>query len=294
MDVENRAGLSRVNCGWKQPHLPLEWARRYWRDVHSPAVARRDGIYDYRHMQFDPVRTDLFASVAGITFACPADQQLMWISDVRYLDDHALSRFAACPDAEIRAHMLADIDRVVERSTSYRVAGSNGRTLIDETSEAIPAGPVSNPTFNLFLRSCSDEASFQAAVRRLARSWAGSAEVLRLRLALFEPLSGTDYTPKTPPFESQYQAWIELVVRDERATRALPLGVEAGRYISAIHTYPTPLAYSFVYDGKLTLIALRGYPAYEAIKAIGAEGQIQPSLLRWMYGAVPQGDFTSL
>ena len=66
-DVENRAGLARITCGWKKADLPLEWVRRYWRDVHSPAITRRAGIF---RAAAEPVlaeaRADeILAAVAG-------------------------------------------------------------------------------------------------------------------------------------------------------------------------------------------------------------------------------------
>ena len=39
--IENGAGVARVTCGWKLPHLDLAKVRPYWRDAHSPAIARR-------------------------------------------------------------------------------------------------------------------------------------------------------------------------------------------------------------------------------------------------------------
>ena len=100
LEVENTAGLTRVTCGWKKPRLSLDWVRCFWRDVHSPAIARRAGVYDYRHSQFDPVRSDVFHSLRDVEYTCPANEQLMWLSDVRYRDEDALVAFARSPDGE--------------------------------------------------------------------------------------------------------------------------------------------------------------------------------------------------
>jgi hypothetical protein len=45
----------------------------------------------------------------------------------------------------------------------------------------------------------------------------------------------------------------------------------------------------FNYGGRPTLVGLRGYSAYEAIQALDAANQRQPSLLTWMYGDVVAG-----
>ena len=49
------------------------------------------------------------------------------------------------------------------------------------------------------------------------------------------------------------------------------------------------VVYTSNYNGKPTLVGLRGYPAYEALTALHADNQRQTSLLEWMYGAVAAG-----
>jgi hypothetical protein len=93
---ENQATICRVTCGWKLPHLDLAVVRPYWRDAHSPGIARRPGIYEYRHYPLDPPIA-LFGNVQGIDSDCPDDARLMWLSDVRYADQAGLDEFSAHP-----------------------------------------------------------------------------------------------------------------------------------------------------------------------------------------------------
>lgn len=44
-----------------------------------------------------------------------------------------------------------------------------------------------------------------------------------------------------------------------------------------------------VYDGKPTVVGLRGYPAAQAIEQAGAEIQKSPELLAAIYGDFVQG-----
>ncbi len=294
VDAENRSSLSRITCGWKKSHLPLDWVRRYWRDVHSPAISRRAGLYEYRHSQFDPVRGDLFPGGSGIEMMCPADQQLMWLSDVRYADPAGLAAFGESPSPEVRALLLADIDLLVDRSTTYRSVARDAWTHLDDTGEPAPAGPVAHPSFALFFRRRGADAPFKDALGRLARRWSGARGVRRLRLSLFEAPDmeaerKAGYPIKTHPVEQQYQAWIDLVVDEPLAARALLStddAIRLGSQVSVIHAYPVVSLYTFVVGGKPTLIGLRGYPAYEAIQAFNAVGQKHRSLLEWMYGSV--------
>lgn len=293
-DVENRAGLARITCGWKKPELPLEWVRRYWRDVHSPAITRRAGIYDYRHYQYDQVDSSLFGAVGGVELECPSGGQLMWNSDVRYLDEAGLAAFDATPPPEVKPHLLGDIDLIVDRSTTYRAVGSNALTLVDRTDEATPQGPPATPAYALFMRGRADEASFRECVRELAGRWSEVDGVLRVRMSLFEVPDmeaerKAGYPIKTHPVEQQYQCTVEIVLSEREVGREL-LGdrveVDWAGSIGTIHAYPVAACYTSVYAGRPTLVGLRGYAAHQAIRALGADDQTEAGLLEWMYGSV--------
>jgi hypothetical protein len=286
-----------VTCGWKLPSLSLAQVRPYWRDAHSPTIARRQGVYEYRHYPLDPVRADAFAPVEGIDYQPRADQQLMWLSDVRYADQAGLDAFGLSPAPQVRAKILGDIDMIVDQSTTYLVLGDKGCTLFDETGDPAPAGPVKSPTFEVFFRQRGDEASFRACVSDLASHWAKTAGVLRVRLDLFEVPDmeaerKAGYPVKTHPVELQYQAWIDLVVETDAVLKTLMTpsdGIDYAAHIKDVHAYTAPAVYTFNYNGRPTLAGLRGYPAVEAIRNLGAEHQKDEALLEWLYGPVAKG-----
>ena len=289
-DIENRAGIARITCGWKKPELPLDAVRRYWRDVHSPAISRRAGLYEYRHYQFDNVRPDLFRAVDGIELACPSHQQLMWLSDVRYENDAALAAFGVSPDAAVKAHLLADIDLLVDQSTTYKSVGDRAHTFVDTTGTPMPQGRPASPCVGVFFRQRGEEAAFHAHLRSLAERWAGTPDVSRVRLSLFEAPDmeaekKAGYPIKTHPKALQYQAWIDLVLEADAVAAGL-LTVDDALSVTTVHAYPVAALYTSVYAGRPTLVGLRGYPAYEAIQAFDAAGQREPALLEWMYGPV--------
>jgi hypothetical protein len=294
IEVENRARIARVTCGWKKPSLDLALVRPYWRDAHSPAIARRAGVYEYRHYPLDPIRADLLAPVAEIDFAGQPDEQLMWLSDVRYADEAGLEAFGASPPPAERAQMLADIEMIVDKSTTYKVLGTNACTLVNRTGDGAPQGPALNPTFQVFFRQRGPEDAFRETLRELARDWAARDSVLRVRLSLFEAPNmeaerAAGYPVKTHPPEMQYQAWIDLVLQSEEAARALLSAAQTialPAHVAAIHAYPAPAIYTFNYRGRPTLSGLRGYAAHAAIKSLGAEHQKSRQLLEWMYGPV--------
>ena len=294
LDEENRAGIARVTCGWKKPHLPLDVVRRYWRDVHSPGIARRPGLFEYRHLQFDAVVTDLFQAIDGVTFDCPPGEQLMWTSDVRYLDQDGVAAFSAEPPPEIRKHLLGDIDLIVDQSTTYLVTGSNAVTTRDVGGDPAPQGPARLPTYALFLRQRNDQAAFRTCLGEVARRWSRADGVVRVRLALFEVPDleaerKAGYPIKTHPPERQYQAWIDLTLKHASVAHTL-LADHHGRALAAevraLHAYPVPFVYTPVCRGMPTLVGLRGYPAFDAIEALAAANQKERPLLEWMYGPV--------
>ena len=295
VETENRAGIARVTAGWKKPGLPLEVVRRYWRDVHSPSIARRAGVYDYRHFQYDPVRADLFDPVAGIGLDCPEGEQLMWTSDVRYADQAGLDAFGLSPDGAVKTQLLGDIELIVDQSTTYKAVGEMARTFADLTGEATPQGTPTRPTFQLFFRQRGEEAPFRAALTRLAEAWSAVPAVLRVRLSLFEVPDmeaerAAGYPIKTHPVERQYQAWIDLVLADDAAARPLLSAVpDLAAHVREVHAYPVTTLCTFNYAGKPTLAGLRGWPAYDALTTLGGYNQAEPELLEWMYGPVAQG-----
>ncbi len=290
--IENRAGIARVTCGWKKPSLPIDVVRRYWRDVHSPAIARRAGVWDYRHYQFDPVDSSVFAPVEGIDYRCAADQQLMWLSDVRYVDEAALAVFGTSPDGVVKAQLLADIELIVEQSTTYKAVGPNAQTLLDRTGIAEPQGPVPHPQYAVFFRQRAGEPAFRQCLRDLAARWARTPGVLRLRLSLFdvpdmEAEKKAGYPVKTHAVEHQYQGWIDLAVEDVAVARFLLTpqpDADYARDLRAIHAYPVRVVYTSVYAGRPTIVGLRGYPAWLAIRELDAANQREPALLEWLYG----------
>lgn len=293
--TENMAKICRITAGWKKPELPLDVVRRYWRDVHSPSIARRAGIWDYRHFQYDPVRTDLFAPVPRIEFAAPEGEQLMWTSDVRYRDDAALAEFGQSPTKDILPGILGDIDLIVDQSTTYKALGTNAFTYKDATGVATPQGTPALPTYQLFFRQKSEEAPFFLALTKLAKSWAEDPHVLRVRLSLFEVPDmeaerNAGYPVKTHPVERQYQAWLDLVIdTDDAARDLLAVSPDLADHVKTIHAYPVTTLCTFNYGGKPTLAGLRGFPAWDALTTLGGFHQAQPPILEWMYGDVAKG-----
>ena len=290
VDSENQAQICRITCGWKKVELPLDAVRRYWRDVHSPAIARRPGIWEYRHYQYNPVST-LFPPFDGLVQDCLATEQLMWLSDVRYRDDKALAEFTAEPTEVVRKQLLGDIDLIVDQSTTYKAIGDMALTLVDRSALIPPQGPPPTPTYGIFIRMRdADLTRFRTAIWAIARRWATTAGVVRLRLSLLDapdPAAerGAGYPIKTHRPELQYQAWFDLAVEDEGVFGSLPM-IDLADVANVIHSYPVVANYTSNYAGKPTFVGLRGYPAWDALTAIGGYNQAESEIMQWMFGSI--------
>ena len=268
IEIENRAALARTTCGWPLAKWQREAVRPFWREVHSPAISRRAGIYQYRHSPFDPVRGDLFAPLPGVEQDCPVTEQIQWQSDVVYLDESGLGEFSRSPeDPAVTALLLTDIEMLVDKSTTYRAVGDNLHTYLDRTGDPTPLGPCPQPRYGVFFRSRADEATFRQGMRALAERWSDASGILRVRMNLFdvpdmEAERKAGYPVKTHPLSQQYQAWIDLVVQDDRAAARL-ISTGDADFIATVHAYPCAGMYTFVFAG--------------------------PRLLEWMYGDVVDG-----
>lgn len=298
VEIENRAEIARITCGWKKKHLSLDVVRRYWRDVHSPAISRRSGLYEYRHHQYDPVESDLFLLTDDINFDCKSSEQLMWLSDVRYRNQAGLDAFGCSPDSGVKNFLLADIELIVDKSSTYKAVGKDAITYLDITGDPTPQGAPAAASYSIFFRQNSDERRLHECARMLAQLWTTKPGIQRVRLNIFEAPDieaekRAGYPIKTHPKEMQYQALIELVMSDRSNAKALLLPSDNIDFaaIGEIHAYPVFATYTSVYAGLPTLVGLRGYPAFDAIRSLASRNQQEISLLKWMYGDIAKDGF---
>ncbi|RQH17686.1 ethyl tert-butyl ether degradation protein EthD, partial [Okeania hirsuta] len=80
----------------------------------------------------------------------------------------------------------------------------------------------------------------------------------------------------------QYQAWIELGFTAGSSLSSLfTSSPDLQRHISAVHAYPIREIYTIVFDGKPTLVGLRGYQAAQTIAEAGADFQKSKEVLKF-------------
>lgn len=294
---ENAAPLTSTVFGWWRQDVPLEVSYRYWRDVHGVLISRVPGIYQYRQLSLDPIRSDMWSPLDGINYDLPTADQPHGITEILFLDDEDLQAFSSSPLQS--KYIYKDEHNLCDRNVTLWSINGNAHTYIDRTEEATPSGEPAFPSFVVCFQQANGttiEEFRHHLVEQLVRPWSEQNEVMRLRLHLLEPFDASKNSPgmshEWSP-EKQYQAWIELMLRDETAGKRLfSSNTESNnhaQFIKAIHTFPLRALYTFVYDSKPTVVGLRGFSATQTIEQAGADIQRSADLLEVLYGNVVHG-----
>ena len=269
---------------------------RYWRDVHGPLAARIDGIHQYWQHRLDAPDPSLLPE--AVTAAGIATD----VTDADRLEGIAETTFASEADrvglgSEPAAGQLFEDERNAFRATYLHgsVAG-NTRTALDRIADPMPQGDDGTYRLQLLFRANEDgdRAAFQSHVTdTLTPALAAADGALKVRTHLFEPYdpSGWD-TPDVENDRTQDQAFdaqIELAFETRGAAEAALAGAADAlarpNLIAGLHAYPVTEVFTQVYDGRPTLVGLRGYPIVEVIEATGAENQTTLPVLRSITGA---------
>lgn len=293
---ENAAPITSTVFGRWRKDLPLEVSYRYWRDVHSVTVARAPGLYQYRLLHLAPNRSDLWSTLEGIDRTLPDEEQPHGIAQILFLSKDDLLTFSS--SELVTKYIHKDEQNLCDLNVTMSSSQGNSQTYSDRTKEAIPNGEIAYPSFVLCIKqadSINIEQFRQYLVERIACPGSEQNEVMRLRLHLLEPYNESENSPCVShdwPQAKHYQAWIELMLRDEASVEQLfgnSKTREYARYIKTIHTFPIVARYTLVDEGKPTIAGLRGFPALQAIGQAGAENQKAPDLLETLYGKVVRG-----
>lgn len=294
---ENAASFTSTVFGWWRKDVPLEVSYRYWRDVHGVMITRIPGLYQYRLLYLALNRSNLWSPLDGIDYDLPTTDQPHGIAQIIFLDDEDRKAFGTSPI--LSKYVYKDENNLCDRNATFWSINGNACTYIDRTGEATPNGETALPSFVVCFQQANGtkvEEFRHHLVERIARPWSEQNEVMRLRLHLLEPFDESANSPGVShdwPKEKHYQAWIELILRDEASVgRLFSSGTELSeraQFIKAIHTFPIFARYTLVYNGKPTDVGLRGYPAVQTIEQAGGDIQKTTDLLETLYGEVVHG-----
>ncbi|MDX1978123.1 MAG: EthD domain-containing protein [Pseudanabaenaceae cyanobacterium bins.68] len=274
---------------WKRKGLDLTLFDDYWRDVHGPVCARLPGQYQYWQFHVSHNLGGIFPQVPGISYHTPDPDQFDGIAELTFksvADRNTWFQAAAI--------LMDDEHNIFSKAIGYNSSPGNSQTLVDRIPQGDPNGdhpPNLVVLYNLIKAQpqVSADQFRDYLFTQLAPSLATSSHLLKLRLHVFDqvdssrpPAAGVDHAE--PP-ESSYQACLELAFANGLALEhffADPIYQATTstqpQYLSQISTFPLRDAYTFVYDGKITLAGERGSSIAQLITRIGAVNQLQPEI----------------
>lgn len=278
---------------WKRHGIALEQFDDYWRDVHGPVCARLPGQFQYWQYHVAHNEGGLFPAVEGVEGRTAEEDQFDGIAELTF---RSVGDRQAWLDAS--SILMADEHNLFRKAIGYVTAEGNSRTYVDGIEVGDPNGGTGVVKFHVQVRRREGvgAADFRRYLsERLAPAVARSPHVLKLRLHLFEPLdtgrpeaAGVAHA-EIP--EKQYQAAFEVGFRNRLELESFfaseayaATAADLAKYVRALAPFPERNAYTFVYDGRMTLAGQRGSRAAEVITGLGALNQLRDDILDLMLG----------
>ena len=280
---------------WKRKGITLDGFDDYWRDVHGPVCARLPGQYQYWQLHVAHNEGGTFPAVEGVKYATTDADQFDGIAELTFRS--VADRQTWFDAAGI---LMDDEHNIFSKAIGYVTEQGLSKTYVDGIATGDPNGDAgSHQVSRAGAASAGGESSeFRRYMTdSLAANVARSAQVLKFRLHLFEPpdLSRPDAAGVVhyEPPEQQYQAAYEIAFRNHLdmelffASPEYAAAVrEQARYVVQVSPFPERSAYTFVYDGRMTMAGERGSRTAELITQLGATNQLRADIHDLVVGAV--------
>ena len=273
---------------WKRKGITLDLFDNYWKDVHGPVCARLPGQFQY--WQFHVAHNDggIWPTLGDIVNASTPEEQFDGIAELTFKTE---------ADREIwfkaAAILMDDEHNIFSKAIGYTTSPGNSITYVDKIENGIPNGPIGLEKYHCPIRKAdgvSIEEFRQYYKEQFAPTLARDERVVKLRLHLFDAVDNSrpdagGVSHYEPP-ELQYQAAVEIAFwnrLDLELMLASPEYREAVKnhhhYVKQVKPFPERSAYTFVYDGQMTLAGQRSSSVAKLIMDIGAANQLQEDVV---------------
>ena len=276
---------------WKRKGITRQMFDDYWRDVHGPVCARLPGQHQYWQFHLDSCEEELWPPVEGVEFICEDASQFQGIAELTFTSE--AERNVWFKSASI---LMDDEHNIFDKAIGYNTSTGNSVTYVDGIPSGQPNGNLGLLKFHIMIKKTSavTVAGFRQYLREIfAPTVAQSESVLKLRLHLFEAVDNSradaSGVSHTEPLEQQYQAAIEIAFANPLAMEKFFASseyafatLELARYVRRFLLFPERTAYTFVYDGKITLAGQRSSTVAELISNIGATNQLEEDITNLM------------
>lgn len=278
---------------WKRRGISLPLFGDYWRDVHGPVCARLPGQFQYWQLHVAHNEGGIFPSIDGVDYTAADEDQFDGIAELTFRSPEDRQTWF-----QAAAILMDDEHNIFSKAIGYVTEEGNSTTYVDRLEVGDPNGEIDGIRFHVMVRQ-QDGVTVDEFRRHLTGTFApavkGSDLVQKLRLHLFEPpdVSRPDAAgvSHSEPVEKQYQAAFEIAFRNRLdmetffASPAYAAAVQdQARYVKQVSPLPERAAYTFVYNGEMTLAGQRGSTTAGLITDIGATNQLAPDVRRIMVG----------
>ena len=278
---------------WKRRGISLQLFDDYWRNVHGPVCARLPGQYQYWQLHVAHNEGGIWPKVPGINYATTEDGQFDGIAELTFRSEEDRTTWFRAA-----AILMDDEHNLFSKAIGYNTAPGNSITFVDRILTGDPNGPVGVEKLHVMVRKSerASVADFRQYLRdTFAPAAAGSDSVLKFRLHLFEEVDGT--RPEAAGVahaearEQNYEAAFEIAFANRLelekffASEAyLTATARQAQFIQHIAPFPEKVAYTFVYNGQMTLAGQRSSTVAELITSIGATNQLREDITTLMLG----------
>ncbi|WP_414582596.1 EthD domain-containing protein [Scytonema sp. PCC 10023] len=272
---------------WKKKGITLDNFDDYWRDVHGPVCARLPGQHQYWQFHLAHNEGDLLPAIDGIEYNTQPEDQFDGIAQLTFeTEEERQTWFQAA------AILMDDEHNLFSKAIGYNTTPGNSKTYVDGIERGDPNGKLGILKFHVMVKK-SDAVSVDEFRKYMADSFApavvNSNSVLKFRLHLFEEVDNSrpdaagviHYEPQ----EKQYQAAFEIAFSNPLemgkffASKEYAQAVKnQSKYVQQINAFPERSAYTFVYDGQMTLAGQRSSTVAELITNIGATNQLKEDI----------------
>lgn len=283
---------------WKRRGISLELFDDYWRNVHGPVCARLPGQFQYWQLHVAHNEGGVWPQIPGIGYATPEAGQFDGIAELTFRSEEDRTTWFRAA-----AILMDDEHNLFRKAIGYNTSPGNSETFTDRIPQGDPNGPLGLEKYHVMVRKASGASTedFRRYLREtFAPAAAGSPHVLKFRLHLFEEVDGTRPeaagVAHAEPYEENYQAAFEIAFAN-RLEQELFFASDAyagavrdqAKFVGQISPFPERSAYTFVYEGEMTLAGQRSSTVAELITQIGATNQLREDITSLMLGGAASG-----
>jgi len=292
-----RAGpLTTIALLGKKPAVSAENFSSYWRDIHGTLATRIPGFWSYRQYHIDEEVTELRRFPIGIDLM---PEELDGFADVSFCSEEDIAGLSSSLTAEL---IKSDEQNVFSYSYLYSALPGDSLTI---KNLAIKSPAVKNPLgfpasaattgdqsfiFLLSKPARQDMTEFKTSVTaRVGALSQHCTGLVRIRANFFAPYDATAWPAPNVNHQPRHitDAAVELSFSHRDDIRECFSAIDDSNLAGAQglqFAYRVKSRYAMVESGQATLIGLRGLPALQLIRKLGADNQTSEPVLQALYG----------